>query len=1030
MAGPSPDFQFPNTSFFNIYTDTPQVTHAPSLPGGPCNYVDLSHGPNGQKCGCRRFWRRIPFSVPDGQGQTGYPPVLSNGYEDQAAWCMCSHHACFHDDVRDSPAQSAINPVVTSSELNGQENERPRTMREPLTPVMPDLSFKFSNSFGNRVDFDAFLNSAMDSDRTIEAPRPNAKNGPTQEYSIPDTLGWTSLVQPETEQAGSLAPIPSQCLMASQPSSTTSSARIAYLKPFSGKGLQTLSGVKSKAAEPPREMGHVVEPGNEDAEGIDKGRLVNTDLDVEADGDDIQTVTNTPKSTRNANMDVGLDQSPELGVNRTAFHLLSATVQGHEQRIENLEGVSFSAAAHDVCHEKHDQADLRVTELESRVEEVEKILNDNGSSASGHSMRRPAATGLDDATASVASVPSSVGSYTADREELYSELRFLKAQLKQLQGISAVPSPFCPWEVEVIFLPFPLRNVWLDQRDPSSQRVPGGGSVEADAWTQLPNNFEPQSPAFSDWAGPEVDTDWLVGRACSPDNLIGQRLKSRGLVKNITVRGPDAHSVHHAMSEAFGTMFRTFSRLQGKVHHGSVAHPRITKFLGLQSPWVPLRKVHKESRLRFLTPAEMVTPVSWDFQFLVSSIVMKSQGVHRLFITHPEAYLQNLDAYENGWNWQRLRELSRVYGDSQGSQEIPEGDAKEDCWVWHNVLDETPLANSHSSRAQDMHPSAPEHWRAMSASAGPWNGPMGTRIATPSLTLRRSGSRAQSPAVSRERQSSRPPRFRTTSLPPAAQALVPSLPKRRITSHGHPHDERHVSPQPARVPQRVPLAKRRSTRSPSFQRRLNRYTPRYSTASPSPLPELHGLRATTPFYATPYSNAPFTSTRPYRGHGADGDGTVHFGVDEGDSGSEINIYEDDAMESDSEENIDFDEEERDDSSMVDLGHDTYRSRPHSRPRSNESWQEGQVPSAPEDEPWAGIDDDENCDPHINLYSVDDVMGGTQDEADTAMTSADEDETQSQGSSAPSEYPSTEPNWVTSGREQEFRIFEDTRHLRG
>jgi len=920
---------------------------------------------------------------------------------------MCSHHACFHDDAKDGQSTVA-SPVVASSHTNGQENERPRANREPLTPVVPDLSFKFTHSFGQQhMDYDAFAYPGTDANGSVEAPRPKAISElPVDSSSLPDTLGWASLTHPEPEHSGSLAPIPSQCLMASQPSSTTSSARIAYLKPFAGKGLQTLSGVKFKAMEPLREKGHV-EPENEDVVGTDHDEPADVTAEGDADADDIQTVTNTPRSTRHADMTGGQDQSPILGVNRKSFHLLSTAVQGHEQRIENLESVSFSAAAHDACHEKHDQADLRVTELESRVEEVEKILNDSSSTISGHRPHRRG--GIDDATASVVSVSTTTGSI-ADREGLYNELQSLKAQLSQLQGASSFPSPTNPWEVEVIFLPFPLRNVWLDQRDLGSQRLSAGNSVEADLWTQLPGSLEPPSPAFSDWAGPEVDTDWLVGRACAPDNMIGQRLKSRGLAKNVAIRGPDARSVQQAMSEAFGTLFRTFSRMQGNVHHGSTAHPRVAKFLGLQSPWIPLRKVRKESRLRFLSPAEMVTPVSWDFQFLASSVVMKSHDVQRLFITHPEAYLQDQDAYENGWTWQRLRELSRVYADSQGSQDIPEGDAKEECWVWNSVLDEPPMAAGPPSKAQDVQQSAQEHWRAMSTSTASRNGPSGPRFATPSLTLRRSDSRAQSPAVLRERQSSRPPRIRTHSLPPALQEFAPpSLPKRRITSHGHPY-ERHVSPQPTRTNQRIAMTKRRYTRSPSFQPRLNRYTPRWSTASPSPMPEALGQRPTTPFYATPYSNAPFIDTRPNRDRTV-GDEAVDFAVEEDDI-SDIDVYDDEVGDS---ENVSLgDTENHDDSSMVDLGH--------------ESWQESQAPDAPEDEPWPGIEDEENYDPHVdlgvNIYVDDDVMTDINAGDDSAMSGAVEHETQSRGSSAPSEYPSTEPPWITSGRSQEFRVFED------
>ncbi|KAI1421537.1 hypothetical protein F5Y12DRAFT_787382 [Xylaria sp. FL1777] len=964
MAGSTPDFRLPNASLFNIYADAPPATNSTSLPGGPCNYVDLTPGASGHKCGCRRFWSRASFGGLERGSPIGYPPGFANGYEDQTVWCMCSHHACFHDDARDNQPL-APNPVIAPIYTNGQENERPRTNREPLTPVVPDLSLNPPGPVGQHVDL-----TTTDDPSSPSHGHEDATLGEIARPSLPDTLAWASLIQSEPNQTASLPPIPSQCLMASQPSSTTSSTRIAYLKPFAGKGLQTLSGVRSAMLEPLQENGKSpsIEPEDEDA----------TEPDTDQSVDDAQTVTNTPKSTRYRDMTDGQDQSPTPRMNNEAYHLLSNTVQAHGQRIEDLENISFSAAAHDTCHEKHDQSDLRITELESRVEEFEKILNDNASHTSDWFRRER----IDDATASVVSVSTSTGSYVMDRAELQSELESLKAQLSQLQGISSFPSLTQPWEVEVVFLPFPLKNIWLESRDFDSQRSSHGSSVEADLWMQLPSSSESQSPGSSDWAGPEADSDWLLARACAADNMIGQRLRSRGLVKNVTVRGPDARSVQQAMSEAFGTLFRTFSRMQANVHHGSTVSHRVAKFLGLQSPWVPLRKLHKDSRLRFLTPAEMVTPVSWDVQFLASSVVMKSHGMHRLFITHPEAYLQNQDAYENGWSWQRLRELSRVFADSQNSQEILEGDAKEECWVWNHILDEPPAAPFEVFSVQLVPASAQEHWRAMSTSTSSRDIFHDARGSSPSFAARRSTSRAQSPAVLRERRASKPLHIRTTSVPPVLQNLVsPATSKRRVTAHVQPN-ERYGSSQPSRAAQIAALTKRRNARSPSLRLFWNRYTPRRSTSSPSPMPQVPGQRVTSPCYATPHSNAPFVDTRPGRGDvNILEDDDIDFDINVAESGSDPDVYDNDDGDDGTDGELDGD-----DRSMADLGHDS------------------QAPEAPEDEPWPGIEDVENHNPDVSIHVDDDAMTDADAGGDMTTIHTDQDEIQSQGSSAPSEYP--------------------------
>ncbi|KAI1118467.1 hypothetical protein F5Y14DRAFT_215439 [Nemania sp. NC0429] len=1009
MAGPASDFQLPSASFFNIYADAPLAPLAslnaplaplapasPSLPGGPCNYVDLTPGASGQKCGCRRFWSRASFAASERDSPARFPPGLANGYDTQAPWCMCSHHACFHDDARESqtPVPNASASYIPT---NGQENEPPRTNREPLTPVVLDPCFDLAHSAAQEMDPNVATNIDSFSRELGQDPR----LGELAEPSLPDTLAWAGLIPSDPKPPSSLPPIPSQCLMPSQPSSTTSSARIAYLKPFGGKGLHTLSGARSKLREPLQEQMNVPEPRDEDT----------VEHDTDPSVDDGQTVANTPQSTRHKYAVDELDQSPAPRINRGALSLLSNTVRAHEQRIEDLESISFSAAAHDACHEKHDHADLRATELELRVEEVERMLNDNASHASiGYSRSRHERTErIDDATASIVSGSTNAGSYIMDRADLQRELETLKSRLYQLQGFSSFPSLTQHWEVEVVFLPFPLKNVWLESRDFGSLRLSHGNPTEADLWTQMPSSPEPLSPGFSDWVGPEIESDWLLGRACAPDNMIGQRLRSRGLVKNVTIRGPDARSVQEAMSTAFGTLFRTFSRMQANVHHGSTIHPRVAKFLGLQSPWVPLRKIHKDSRLHFLTPAEMVTPVSWDVQFLASSVVMKAHDIHRLFITHPEAYLQDQHAYENGWTWQRLRELSRVYADSQNSQEILEGDAKEECWAWNTILDTPLAANSHHMRAHVGQASAQDYSRPWSTVYSSRNGFADVAATASQLATRRYNLTTKSPSPFPERRASKTPRIRTVSMPPALPALVsPAIAKRRITPNGPPN-ERYSSPRPARVVPIAALAKRRSTRSPSLRPRLNRFTPRWSTSSPSPVPEMLVPRGTTPFYATPHSNAPAVDARVHRGDMDVVDDDIDFDPDATesgvDSGSDIDVYEDEAIANYHLEG----ETDDDDSSMEDFAYDSYQAPSH------ESWQDGQ---GPEDEPWPGIEDVENRDPDATIRLGDDAMTDVSAGSHPTAINTDEHETQSQASSGPSEYPSNEPPWGIGGEDQE------------
>ncbi|KAI8957779.1 hypothetical protein F5Y11DRAFT_67589 [Daldinia sp. FL1419] len=989
MAGSIPDLSLPTSPFFNIYSDATVIANPPTLPGGPCNFVDLSRGVEGPKCGCRRFWSRGAFSARTNRGistgvSSGYATGFPNGNtgSDESAWCMCSHHACFHDDIHDSQPPVAI-AAKTGVVDSGQENERPTTGREPLTPVVPDLSFKLPTPTDPGIDFYTFnefpFPNLVEQDN---APQDQAPT-PVPPSSIPDTLSWSNFLRSDPDEGSSqLPPIPSQCLISSQPSSTTSSARVGYLRPFAGKGLGTLSGVRSKLGEPPLEQEEETNPQEENI--ADPG----TDQSV----DDGQTVANTPRSSRHGDINERRSLSPP-GFDRQAIRQLSDTVQGHERRLDRLENPSLSIVDHDACEEKHDQSDLRITELESRVEEVEKLINDGAQVPDFRS--RP--LNVNESMTSVASI-STVGSeYVASRAELYSQLQALKSQLSQLQGLSSFPSSTRPWEIEVVFLPFPLKSVWMGFNDYTSQH-PSGGSVEPDQWTQLPNSssiLESQSAEFTDWAGPELESEWLLARACAPNRIIEQRLRSRGLVKNVTIGGSDARSVHQAISDAFGSLFRTFSRMQANVYHGSTQHYRVAKFLGLQSPWVPLRKVHRDSRLRFLSPAEMVTPVTWDVPFLRSSVVMKATGVQRLFITHPEAYLQDQDAYDNGWSWQRLRELSRVYADSQSTQEVPEADALEDCWAWNDNLDEHP-PSTNVSQSYSLRRAAQHNWHRMTMSPAP--GLLtGTARPSPSLGTNRSASRFKSPAMFRERKASKPPHIRTNSMPPMEPTLVsPAQAKRRVTSYVQQY-ERRPSPQVTRVAPPTnhvaALVKRRGTRSPSVR---PRNTPRWSTSSPSPVPEVFVPRNSTPFYATPYSNAPGFERRASRSV------VIVDGGDIGNSGSETEHH-------DGEEYMDEDDDSAGDSPMVDFS--------HPEEDTQESWQDGQLRGT-EDEVWPGIEDAENRHslPDIDIHEDDDIMSGTD-----AFDRENEDDARSQGSSVPSEYPSNQP-WVDT--EEAFRVYED------
>lgn len=957
----------PGDPFFDIYTDDNFNNHAvasmatptpiPTLPAGQCNFIHITPGSNGVRCGCRRFWSRTPV-----------PRTVEEALSEDQYHCMCRHHACFHDDVAViSPAvPSAQGPVAAPPE----NHDVSKAGREALSPLQ-DISFRFTPGLAFPSEFPGVDAPARSPAAAGHDPgRPglglSLQASPAPEGSIPDTLCWVdNRPSPGVRNTTTLPPIPSQCLMTSRPSSVADSSQSRYLRPFAGRGLQTLSSARNPRArlplqEKPAVSGAVQQPK--------PGEYVNNEA-LSA----LMAGRERPQSAlgQNPSQDLGDTQpfsSSYTSPSREVLRNLSDAIDGHEQRLDRLENVSFSAVGHEECSEKHDQIDLRVTELESRVEEVERAMNDSAS-VSNARITRP-----DVSTCSVDSDSTSATARALYHSELLSQVQSLQAQVSRIQA--SLPSFEHPWEVEVVFLPFPLRKIWQEvdefKTDPKL--------AITDEWTQLPNTYSAptsraRSPYGGEWAE-NRDFEWLLPKACGPNGLVDRRLRSRGLIRTISVKGPDARSVQVAMNAVFGSLFRDLSGDQSfKRAQKQSMSSRMGQFRGLNHEWVPLRKIHKDSRLRFLSPSEMVSSSLWDVQFL-NSVIMKSSEP-RLFITQPEAYVQDLHAFEVGWTWQRLRELPRFYPESPGPREIPEADALEEYWAWNEQLDGVPERSpSSQSRRVKQHVSS-------SPSQQYYTGiePL-IRSSTPT--------RAPTPGPVRVRKRPQLPHIRTTSMPPSLPPYFSPLQARRVASSGQ---ELPTMTRTRECSSSGAVVKRRQTRSPSRAR----FTPRWSTKSPSPMITAPRLRSTTPFnYATPYSNGPGMDAYPNAQHharysGGHGD---EFNVDDDDEDDDDDEYDVDVDIYDEGSSPDYDDDE--DESVGSLG-----IVPNILTDRQLDYYGQQLP---EDEPWPGIEDrmsdGENVDPHGPLVDED---------GDSQM------------SSQPSEYPSTQ---VWNAGAEDFHIHED------
>ncbi|KAK2603683.1 hypothetical protein QQS21_004157 [Conoideocrella luteorostrata] len=977
MAGNSFNLSNAGQNPFDIYNDarpTLQQT-APTLPNGCCNFVDLTPGANGAKCGCRRFWPRQAMGSP---------------VTDQAGWCMCAHHACYHDDTPRDGYQNQPEPQAIAHQ-GGQENERPHTVREPLTPIadtsmqntsaVPGLDF---SAFSPGVPLSFIHDLPTDADGTCILDA-----SPYPPGSMPDTLAWGEYIQSPTGPSGrceaaGLPHIPSQLLMPSQTASTTSSIQAKYERPFAGKGLNTLNVKPSDpvTSHPPQHQhrdrdfpgspSHNVDPANGSFGFV---------------GPDGQAADTPPSGIATQTEPRTSVVKHRRGASREMLRNLSDTICGHEQRLDQLETVSFSANGHEECFDKHDHMDLRVTDLEQRMEGVEKAAE---GAHPAHTQR----DAEDDGSASVTSTGTSLASRVST-SAIMSQISSLQARVTHLQTF--LPSQSHAWTVEVVFLPFPLTRLWQD-----ISQFKAEPTASHDEWTQMPMTLSnatmrSQSPFNGNWAAADADlhAEWLYPRACGDKSTQDKRLRSRGLIQAVPFRGPDARSVQLAIHEAFGPVFRSL----GITAHQGPSDDRLSRYLGLQEAWVPLRKIHKDSRLRFLSAAEMLTPTTWDVNFL-HSIAMKAVEP-RLFITHPDAYVQDYRAYESGWTWQHIRDMDPVTPDVTESQEVKEADAMEHCWHWNEQLD----GSTNAPTTLDM-----QRKRQRGSSSSPFvlaGSEHSCRSVSPFAV------RGPSPMLA-GRRAQRPPHIRTASVPvvPPVRPSPASAGRRRIVSHGQ---SRQSSPF-ARGTSQSGVQKRpaRSMRSPCYPRQ----TPRW-TSSPSPMPsgvtDRHFPRGLTPLaYATPFSNAPLQELRPVRGSSVARSTTDHMaGEYTRDELFDIEIYESESDESYDDDrnhggdNYSDDNESISSDEMLTHAHADAHADAHAHAILENDSQPRQLP---EDEPWPGIEDQdhgsvgENMDPQQHVSP---------------------DDRHSIASSQPSEYPTTERTWpVDSQNGTGFHIHED------
>lgn len=510
------------------------------------------------------------------------------------------------------------------------------------------------------------------------------------------------------------------------------------------------------------------------------------------------------------------------------------TMRDLGSRLDMLENGSFNYVQPEEFNQTLSMYDDRLVELEYRMDEHDKhhqaIDADHGSTSVAR-RRFDNVTGSFDSNHSVQSTTSSALILAAmDRKDTGMELGNIKDRLDLLES-TALPTTFQPWEVEVILIPWgrDLRGIWYSPDEPmhNLSRIT---TQDTEDWTQTRNSRLGQaqastrdtdsspprglvisddesgwsSQAISDWASGSAD-DWLFPKACGSNTVVYKRLQSRGFVRNVTLKGASARDLQATLSHAFSDLLEHLSYTNQDGDAVVAAYP------GLRASFVPLRKMHKESKLRFLGPAEMLNSALWSAQFLASGVMMRvSGGKKRLYVTQREAYIQHSDDLGSTWTWQELRQLPRFQPDQDSQMEgndehcqpeVPEADAKETCWQYIEAYDAPPASvhssfGSHQSVELSVRP-AHQQWR---------------RSMTPSSILKNKMPQPISPLSEFH---PRPAHFRQrTTSASVVEPLMAGSSKRRLNSSPV---KQSSAPQPTSRTPSVSVArlKRRRTANPS-----------------------------------------------------------------------------------------------------------------------------------------------------------------------------------------------------------------------
>lgn len=738
--------QHPATPLSNTNTNTRSRYNAPArestpaadVPTGRCNFINLNIAGN-VRCGCQRYFdKSVTLS---GRYKDGHEAEVSY-------WCMCEHHACYHEVVpqprprqaeRLSPLEEPL-AIMPSQEIQMMsihgDTEPPNTatgggtstfgqsaatsqagrrhmnqsaarnndrITLPVAQPLPQVPRATSKSTQRHeslhvpelpdIPSQCFLPSNVSSGNTPQASRnasfnqdPSANTrainhldsihdwipAPIQPYNFPESVTdcasltsrhFENDIPPSFSAPQPQQPITSAPAEQEQPTLTASreSARVTRSQTSQLRNTTLVTRLSSS------------QNGNLHL-GVQPGKM---DLDSpSASWVDLRSI---------------LPHIPEIRDHYASNPSLKDKLREHEDRLEHLENQTHSVVCASErggnCDCDCDLVASRVDQHDARVGKIERALSARkfrgfaqlGNGEDGeHSFVSEATTEL-----------------STGHQEMYnrvdSRLGDIENRMSKLDGHGSFigPSAANPWEFEVIFFPFgaELAKVWssadsfgsqmsrrsISRRD-SDRDLYGKqftGNVEASA-----SKFFSNAPRESSWENALEEayekSGVLSARAFNVDSIPDQRLRSRGLVRMVEIKGPDAQHAQFAIFEAFGDLLQQMADGPPNMPKLSSKVPKKLRRYkeALNSSWIPLRKLHKESKLQFLQTSEMMTSTSWSTSFL-AEVAMNQAGRRRLFVTSKESYIQaetNLLS-GSGWTWDTIRKLTPYNPEASHEQE-------------------------------------------------------------------------------------------------------------------------------------------------------------------------------------------------------------------------------------------------------------------------------------------------------------------------------------------------------------------------